>query len=201
MIVNDFLNEYNLYMEFFSKNMWHLVTPYLRCPAFQSANPCSLTGWGSRKRKPKDKYGQKHPEVPIKLFCCIVHHKFISFLPTFLLPRIHYLAQIVNNVLDEFISGKKVTDIARDNDILEDKTVCRWIKKITDAAQIIKEKVMIAIGTEFYTSDERLFYEKDTLFHKGRSGSLKSLWVLLKSYARRKSENRCPCHYAFSSFT
>lgn len=202
MIVDDFFKEYNLYVEFFSRDMWHLVIPYLRCPAFCGENPCSFIGWGSRKRKPKEKYGHKHPEVPIKLFCCIVHHKFISFLPTFLLPRIHYLAQIVNNVLEEFISGKKIVEIATDNGILEDKTICRWINRFTNAAPVIEEKVTIATGTEFYTSGEKsLNDEKEPPSHEERSGGLKSLWTLLKSYARRKAENRYPCHYAFFSFT
>lgn len=197
MILHDILTDCNLYHRFFEEKLWRHLIPFLRCRDYRDDDRCNIIGWGTRSRKPKGNNENDVTEYLIKRLRCKTHVHTISIIPAFLLPRIHYIASIVNGFVDRYMKGEGTASLVRDTDLPEEKTIQRWIQKITCNINNVKKKVMSLLTDGFYTFDEILVIDqKEEYRNSGRSPQLITLWALLKSVAIRLSEGRVPYHYA-----
>lgn len=197
MILHDILNNCNLYHIFLEEKLWYFLIPYLRCKGGRDDESCHLIGWGSRQRKPKGQDKEENTEYKIQRLKCETHSHTISIIPGFLLPRIHYLASIVNQFFEQYMKGESVAAIVKDSQVPEEKTVHRWVRKITSTIDNIKKTALSLLTVKFYTFDERLVSDKkDEYKNSGRPSQLITLWALLKAVAVRLSEGRFPYHYA-----
>lgn len=197
MILQDILNDCKLYHKFIEEELWRLLIPCLHCQDYTDEDRCDLIGWGTRERKPKGIEENDASKYLIQRLMCKTHFHTFSIIPAFLLPRIHYIAAIVNAFVDSYVKGESVVSLVKETEHPEEKTVRRWIGNITKNASEIKKKTLSLLTGRFYTFDERLVdAQKEEYRDSGRSSRLITLWALLKSVAHRLSEGRLPYHYA-----
>jgi len=197
VILHDILNNCKLYHIFLEEKLWRFLIPYLHCKDSRDDEICHIIGWGTRQRKPKGRDKEENTEYPIQRLKCKTHSHTISVIPGFLLPRIHYLAALVNQFFERYMKGEYVAAIVKDSQVPDEKTVHRWIRKITSTIDNIKKTALSLLTAGFYTFDERLVSDQKVEYqNSGRSIQLITLWALLKAVAIRLSEGRVPYHYA-----
>ena len=158
-----------------------------------------MVGWGSRVRKPKNREGEKGPLVRIKRFRCQAHRATISFIPPFLLPRIHYPAVFVNGLVERCVQGESVTALAASSSLPEEKTIQRWVQRIRRNTESIRQGVLTLMARCFHTFDERHLQDQRAALQEAKDRSkLRELWALLNMAAEKLSEHRFPYHYALA---
>lgn len=195
-ILQEIIGDCKTYLEFVGKNLWRPLIERLHCTKWKVGDEdCHPIGHGTRKRTPKDKNGDKIT-VPIKRFACKKHGGTLSFLPTFLLPRLHYFADVVNDVVERYVRGQDVPSIVRNSQSPDEKTARRWIERLTDSIKAIKNWAVKKQAADFHTFDERLVRDQQELYQSSeRPPLLKRVWALLRALAIRKAEDRSPYHY------
>jgi hypothetical protein len=197
LILHEILADSSAYPKFFSQKLWRLLLSKLVCPGYAAGSPCALIGWGSWYRKPKAENGEKPSPVRIQRFHCTTHQKTISFLPPFLLPRLHYLASIVNGFVERYVGGENVSTIARNCHAPEERTIRRWVNHLKGNADQLRQSALQKIGNTFYTSDRKQTEQHQQNFVESlRPFNLINAWALLKTLANRLLEHRLPYHYA-----
>jgi hypothetical protein len=195
MILTEILTNFKSYPAFIAKKLWRFLIRELRCPDHSCKNQCRLIGWGTRKRKPK---GTGVPEAVcvIQRFFCKAHSHTISFLPPFLLSRLHYDAQTVNEFVDGFMQGKTIASLCRDTCNPDERTVRRWVNVLRTASDEVKKGALYLLSANFYTMDEFLVkHQREMYQESSRPSKLIALWALLRALAIRIAEGRVPYHY------
>jgi len=197
LILHEILEDSNHYRQHFLILRSQLQPT--RCPRASGESPCHIIGWGHWERKPKTAQGEPTPAVPIQRFCCRTHHHTFSLLPPFLLPRIHYLAAEVNDLVERYVRGERITDLARASSLPEEKTIRRWLQKLARNARAIRQEVLARLARCFPTFDQALLRRQRLDLDEARTRSnLHELWALLKSAAQRLNQHRSPYHYALA---
>lgn len=199
MIVHEKFGDRKGYQEFFEKKLWRSLLSGLSCSEHTPNSPCALIGWGSWQRKARGPGEKDGGLLPIQRLYCVSHHKTLSLIPPFLLPRLHYVAPFVHNVVERFVQGETLSQINRELQAPEEGTIRRWVRRISRQLDNLKQKVLSAIGNAFYTSDERQREEaSETYRGSKRHPELIRVWGLLKMLAIRKAEDRSPFHYVMT---
>src|SRR5436853_338108 len=96
-------------------------------------------------RKPKNSRGRKLPKVRVQRYLCKTHHEYLSFIPSQLLPHLHYVASLVNHELQQHVYGNGGLTSSKPHW----KTVKRWVAKFTANLDSIQQRVWerMMIGT------------------------------------------------------
>ena len=135
--------------------------------------------------------------MPVQRLYCRAHGKTFSFIPPFLLPRIHYPATFVSGLMERYVQGESVTDLAREASLPEEKTIRRWVRRLRRNAESIRQDVLALLVRSFHTFDERHLRDlKESLKWAKERPKLRELWALLKMAAEKFSDYRFPYHYA-----
>lgn len=195
MILTEILSNFKSYPVFIEKKLWRFLLQELCCPEHSSESACHLIGWGTRKRKYKAT-GEKEAVCLIQRFFCKVHSHTISFIPPFLLPRLHYCARTVNEFAEGFMQGSTVAFLCRETCNPEERTVRRWINYLRTLSDRVKKGALYLLSTNFYTMDELLVkLQREMYLYSNRSAKLVAVWSLLRALAIRMADGRVPYHY------
>jgi hypothetical protein len=198
MILQEILNDYKLYPKFFSEKLWRLLLPNLKCSKCDKGK-CHLIGWGTRTRIVKNKSGDRNIEIPIQRLFCDTHNSTISLLPGFILPHVHYLANVVDEFIDKYIQGEPIASRIKNTLFPDERTLRRWIGKIKCNLNIIMRNAFQLYSKNFYTSDEMLRKKnKEALQNNKRNRKLINLWAMLKTLSIKQAEYRTPYHYVMT---
>lgn len=199
MIVHEKFGDRKGYREFFEKKLWRSLLSDLSCSEHTPNSPCALIGWGSWQRKARDPGEEDGGLLSIQRLYCTSHHKTLSLIPPFLLPRLHYVAPFVHNVVERFVQGETLSQISRELQAPEEGTIRRWVRRIGRQLETLKQNLLSTIGNAFYTGDERQLQEAIEPYRDSkRQPKLIQVWGLLKMLATRKAENRSPFHYVMT---
>ena len=82
------------------------VKSFLFCSKGSQDNPCSLMKNGTKKRKPRGLTPLDPDTICVQRYYCRTHQRFLTEIPSSLLPRVHYIAPVVTFSLDYFIFPK-----------------------------------------------------------------------------------------------
>jgi len=160
----------------------------LNCPNQAPHSPCHLIGNGSRMRKPKNvKRKRRLPLVRVQRYLCTTHHRYLSFLPETVLPRLHYAAPVINETVRVHLQVPINPEAQKPHW----RTIKRWVRRITGNVEKVRKKLIERISKKSKIKEAHVAL----LFLRRGWSPLKQVWGLLEAAAREIKEGRLPYHY------
>lgn len=172
---------------------WHRMSPPQRpsgCPEATEDRPCHIVQNGGRFRKPKSSRPRPPKPLRVQRYFCKTHRRSLTWIPTALLPHLHYEAPVVNAEVRQYVEGSPLPSGLFGGP--HPKTVRRWIGRFTQQLARLPNQVYQAMGIAKKEKENDEWLPR----HEFRV-KLLQIWSLLKLLAETQDEKRVPYHYVY----